>query len=480
MTASLVTGVAHGAVVLNSNGSFTYTPDGNYNGPDSFTYRASDGMAPGNTATVSLSVAAVNDPTAVQNDAVTVLKNSGATTINVLANDTDPDGPLTITAVTQPANGTVSIINGGNAITYTPASNFTGTNTFTYTVAQGGQNTSGNVVVQVKPPDPTVVGTIDVGVRPNEVVASPDGHHVWVASRYDGAIKVVDTDTNSVVQTIPISSPQHMVFAPDGTRAYVLNGTDQVVVFNTANYSTVNSYTIPNLTSQPAFTNNLSISPDGQRLYADMAYQTNRTAEINVFNPNTGALIASYPGLYNTSNLQVSRDGTRLYLTGNAPQGFAQTLLALDTANGAVLHTVPLPVSAGSGSFRDTTVAVSKDGQRLLVAHSYRETEDGPFIAKLYVYDTSSMTVVKTIDIPSTGQINGIGDIAVTPSGDRFFIGNTAGHVIVLSGTDFSDIGTVSGIDPMGDYTISADGTRLYAAQTNTGSGSNLLRVVAL
>jgi hypothetical protein len=57
-----ITPPAHGTVVLNFDGSFTYTPDPNYNGPDGFEYAISDGQMDSAPATVSLSVAAVNDP----------------------------------------------------------------------------------------------------------------------------------------------------------------------------------------------------------------------------------------------------------------------------------------------------------------------------------------------------------------------------------------------------------------------------------
>ena len=43
LTAVLVSGPSHGTLTLNANGSFTYTPNANFNGTDSFTYRASDG-----------------------------------------------------------------------------------------------------------------------------------------------------------------------------------------------------------------------------------------------------------------------------------------------------------------------------------------------------------------------------------------------------------------------------------------------------
>src|SRR5207245_4561965 len=61
LTAVLGTGPAHGVLTLNANGSFTYTPASNYNGPDSFTYRASDGSLSSALATVTLTVNAVND-----------------------------------------------------------------------------------------------------------------------------------------------------------------------------------------------------------------------------------------------------------------------------------------------------------------------------------------------------------------------------------------------------------------------------------
>jgi VCBS repeat-containing protein len=59
--ASLVSGPAHGTLALNGDGSFAYTPAADHNGSDSFTYRASDGRADSNVATVSITVAAVND-----------------------------------------------------------------------------------------------------------------------------------------------------------------------------------------------------------------------------------------------------------------------------------------------------------------------------------------------------------------------------------------------------------------------------------
>ena len=61
---------SHGNVTLNPNGSFTYTPDAGYDGPDSFTYRASDGSLDSNEATVTITVTATpNEAPVADNDA---------------------------------------------------------------------------------------------------------------------------------------------------------------------------------------------------------------------------------------------------------------------------------------------------------------------------------------------------------------------------------------------------------------------------
>src|SRR5213076_1397415 len=62
LTAVLVTDVAHGTLTLNPNGSCPYPPPANYHGPDSFTYKANNGTANSNTATVSITVNPINDP----------------------------------------------------------------------------------------------------------------------------------------------------------------------------------------------------------------------------------------------------------------------------------------------------------------------------------------------------------------------------------------------------------------------------------
>jgi uncharacterized protein len=151
LTAVLVTGPSHGSLTLNANGSFSYTPALNYNGPDSFTYRANDGAADSNIATVTITVSAVNDAPVATADTATVAKN-GSVAISVLANDFDVDGDtVTVTSFTQPAHGTVAYSTKNKNFRYTPTKGFSGTDSFTYTISDGhGGTATATVTITVQ------------------------------------------------------------------------------------------------------------------------------------------------------------------------------------------------------------------------------------------------------------------------------------------------------------------------------------------
>jgi VCBS repeat-containing protein len=123
----------HGTVVLGSNGSYLYTPDANYAGTDSFTYRVRDADGGVATATVTFTVAAVNDAPIANNDTVNVLDGRSVTG-NVLANDSDVEGdPLRVdtTPVTPPAHGSL-VLNADGSFRYTPNANYSGPDEFSY------------------------------------------------------------------------------------------------------------------------------------------------------------------------------------------------------------------------------------------------------------------------------------------------------------------------------------------------------------
>jgi VCBS repeat-containing protein len=140
LTAILVAGAAHGKLVLNPpnypNGSFTYQPDPNFSGQDAFTYRASDGVATSNIATVTLNVLPVDDPPTAKADSYRTVAGTPLTIggAGVLANDVDIDTPqLTASLVQTTANGTVTF-NADGTFTYVPKDGFVGTDSFVYGV----------------------------------------------------------------------------------------------------------------------------------------------------------------------------------------------------------------------------------------------------------------------------------------------------------------------------------------------------------
>lgn len=133
-----VTQPAHGVATIPAGcTNVMYRPLANYNGADLFSYVVSDGRGGLATGAVSVTVAAVNDSPAANDDAVAVGEDGSAVCCNVLANDSDIDGDtLTIISAVQPPHGTVAIV-GGTNITYQPAANYEGTDSFTYTVGDG-------------------------------------------------------------------------------------------------------------------------------------------------------------------------------------------------------------------------------------------------------------------------------------------------------------------------------------------------------
>jgi VCBS repeat-containing protein len=131
ITAVLVTPPAHGTLTLNADGSFTYTSAPNYVGGDSFTYRASDGVAQSGLATVAIGVANANDAPAGAPDTYAATEDTTLTVAapGVLANDTDADDdPLSVVALASPAHGSL-MLNMDGSLVYTPALNFNGTDT---------------------------------------------------------------------------------------------------------------------------------------------------------------------------------------------------------------------------------------------------------------------------------------------------------------------------------------------------------------
>jgi len=139
----------HGDLSLNADNSFDYTPAEGYLGPDQFTYTIRDSNGATATAEVRLEVARTNQPPVAEDDHVTTEAGTPVV-IDVLANDSDPDGdPLSIEAIGLPVHGRLAF-NADGTFTYTPDSGFAGIDDFTYTVGDGrGGTATATAVIEV-------------------------------------------------------------------------------------------------------------------------------------------------------------------------------------------------------------------------------------------------------------------------------------------------------------------------------------------
>ncbi len=229
LTAVKVSDPAHGALTLNSNGSFTYSPNANYNGTDSFTYRANDGQANSNTATVTITITAVNDTPVAVNDSYTTNEDTALNRAapGVLSNDTDADGDnLTAVKVSDPAHGTLTL-NSNGSFTYTPAANYNGTDSFTYR-ANDGQANSNTATVTI-----TITAVNDPPVAVADTYSTNRNIVLNVAAP---GVLGNDTDVEgSALTATKVTNPSH--------GSVTLNSDGSFTYTPTANYSGTDSFT---------------------------------------------------------------------------------------------------------------------------------------------------------------------------------------------------------------------------------------------
>jgi VCBS repeat-containing protein len=227
LSAVKVNNPTHGSVTLNTNGSFNYTPAPSYNGADSFTYKANDGTADSNVATVNLSVTPVNDAPVANPDTYTT---ASATALSVpapgvLGNDTDADGDaLSAVSPTTPAHGTVAL-NANGSFTYTPTAGFSGTDTFTYAAsnANGGSSTATVSITVTAPGDtrPTELAVNDLSVAEANLGTAPAIFTITRSGNVSGAstlkYKTSGGTATAGVDYSAVSSLQTLTFAAGET-----------------------------------------------------------------------------------------------------------------------------------------------------------------------------------------------------------------------------------------------------------------------
>ncbi len=188
LTFIIVSAPGHGTLT-GSGPNITYTPSLNYNGADSFTFKANDGSTDSNVATVSITIGPVNDPPIASNQSVTTPEDI-ATAINLTANDVDAN-PLTYSVVSSPLHGTLS--GTAPALNYTPDPNYNGPDNFTFKVNDGSVDSN--------------LATISITITPVNDAPTADTQSVTTAEDVSRPITLTGSDTEGSALTYAVVTP---------------------------------------------------------------------------------------------------------------------------------------------------------------------------------------------------------------------------------------------------------------------------------
>lgn len=313
LTAILDTDVTHGSLTFNADGSFSYTPTSNYNGIDSFTYKATDGTHQSGVITVLLTINPINDAPVAQADTA-VASNGGSIYIPVLLNDSDVENsPLTPVIDTNPANGTVSV-NADGTILYAHNGSATVTDSFTYHVTDGGL--SSNTV------------TVTLTISPASLSTLPDNY----STDEDIALNIAapgvlgNDSPNSGLSAQLVSGPANAALFslnPDGSFIYTpaanFNGSDSFIYKasdgNTQSNNTTVTITVNPINDAPVAANDggytvisgqlLNVPVVSGVLVNDTDVENNALTAVLVSNPSSGVLLLNADGSFSFNSTGV-------------------------------------------------------------------------------------------------------------------------------------------------------------------------------
>ncbi|AEA45325.1 tandem-95 repeat protein [Fluviicola taffensis] len=225
---------SNGTVTVNPvTGEITYTPNPNFNGIDTLIYSICDTGMPVlcDTALVIITVTPVNDAPVANGDTATTSEDTPVV-INVPSNDTDVDGNLnntSVTVVTPPSNGTVTIDPVTGEVTYTPDSGFSGTDTLIYSICDTGMPVlcdTAIVVITVNAVNHPPVANEDTATTNEDtpVVIDVPSNDTDVDGNLDNtSVTVVNPPSNGTVTIDPVTG--EITYTPDAN----FNGNDTLI-----------------------------------------------------------------------------------------------------------------------------------------------------------------------------------------------------------------------------------------------------------
>ncbi|NYD28982.1 Ig-like domain-containing protein [Nocardioides kongjuensis] len=425
-----VTQPGHGTVAITGGGTgLTYRPvadrctTGPGGVPDTFTYTINGGT----TASVAMTVTCVDDLPVAVDDEVTVLEDSGPTQVLVLANDSDADGDsFLVGSVAQPTNGTVALVGGGTALTYTPSANYCNsapggtTDTFTYTLAPGGA--SATVAVTV-----TCVADAATAVADTATVGEDSGAT---------PVPVLANDLNPDAVSLSITAVTQPL---NGTVAITGGGTG-LTYAPSANYCNnppggapdTFTYTITGgTTASVAMTVTCVVDPS---VAVDDA--------VTITEDQSGTLTVMV-------NDQIGDDSPQILSVTQPVNGTA-------TTNGSTVGYSPNANYCNTGGTADTFTYTITGGSTATVSVTVTCVNDAPTVAALTLSAAAVGNTVLVVDDPTDGVPSASGPRKTTTADLLSGAGDveTPGLVTVVADT----VSTTQG----GSVTLQADGDFVY------------------
>jgi len=375
LTIASVTSATGGTAVLNSDGTITFTPAPNFNGIATFTYTISDGSRTSNVATVTISVAPVNDPAVIGGTATgTVTEDlnvngQGNLTTGGSLTITDPDtgessfqGSVTpsvgaLGALTIAPNGIWSYSVVNSAVQYLKAGE-TRVETFTVQSVDGTSHTVTITINGVN--DAAMIGGTDTGTVTEDLNVNGQGNLTT-----GGALTISDADTGEVsfqgTVTPSAGALGALTIAPNGTWSYSV--ANSAVQYLKAGETRVETFTVSTVDgTQQTVTvtihgvnNPAQFAPSGQQGYVQEDTLLTSEGQLSVTDADLGeAVVVAQPGTRGTyGEFSIDAAGRWRYVLDNT----APIVQALGTAD---IRTETFAVTTADGS--TTTVSITVQG----------------------------------------------------------------------------------------------------------------------
>ncbi|BDA58947.1 VCBS domain-containing protein [Shewanella xiamenensis] len=445
------TALEGGSLIINADGSYTFTPNANWNGTvPVITYTTNTGA----TATLTINVTPVDDPSILVNDTNTVAEDSVATG-NVLSNDSDIDSTLSVVSFTVNGNtvtaGTSVALEGGSLIinadgsyTFTPNANWNGqVPVITYTTNTGSTAT---LTINVTPEgDPA---NISVNDTDNGTVTEDGDSDTDVATvqTVGGKLDVTDVDNGEAVFQVQtnVADGNYGTFSidADGNWTYVLN----------------NSHIdVQSLAAGETLTRNITVtSADGTATH---------TVTITIVGANDPADITVGEGQGDTDNGTVTEDGDSDTDVATV-QTVGGKLDVTDVDNGEAVFQVQTNVADGNYG----TFSIDADGNWTYVLNNshidVQSLAAGETLTRNITVTSADGTATHTVTITIVGA-NDPADITVGEGQ-----GDTDNGTVTEDGDSDTDVATVQTVGGKLDVTDVDNGEAVFQVQTNVADGN--------